>query len=348
MMSKENDVDVSEFHALTEVEELHKVIGSLQTKLRKATTKNITLTTAAREGAREAFTALGLPKTVPTPLAYKPGIGDPEVAVLHLSDWQTGKKTVSFDSNVAESRIKQLGKKLEIIANIERAAHPVDECWLLFGGDHVEGVTVFPGQAYEIDSTLFEQHARASRMLVELTRHASRIFKTVHIVHEDGNHGRIGRQGELPRGDNSDNFVYYAVNLQLQELIKSGRVVWHGSTNGWHSIFEIGNYKGLLVHGDEIKGFGGQTPAFGIAKKCTAWASGVIEPFNDVYMGHFHQPLVIPLPVGNHRVFLNPSIESDNIYAQEFVGANGYPGQRLNFVSPEKGEVTSERLLWLK
>src|SRR5665213_2722014 len=109
MMSKENDVDVSEFHALTEVEELHKVIGSLQTKLRKATTKNITLTTAAREGAREAFTALGLPKTVPTPLAYKPGIGDPEVAVLHLSDWQTGKKTVSFDSNVAESRIKQLG-----------------------------------------------------------------------------------------------------------------------------------------------------------------------------------------------------------------------------------------------
>ena len=64
-------------------------------------------------------------------------------------------------------------------------------------------------------------------------------------------------------------------------------------------------------------------------------------------MGHWHQPLVLPLPAKGARVFVNPSTESDNIYAHEFVGANGYPGQRLNFVEPVRGRVTSERILWL-
>ena len=342
------DVDTTEFRDLTELEELRKTLTSMQGELRRAKTKNVALTTAAREGAREAFTALGRPPEVPAPLVkHETSKKKPEVAVLHLSDWQVGKKTTSYDSDIAEERVKELGRKLEIITEIERTDHPVTECWLLYGGDHCEGVTIFPGQQWEIDSTLFEQHARASRMLVDLTRHAARIFDVVHVVHEDGNHGRIGRRGDLPAGDNVDNFIYHAVRLQLEDLIKKERVNWHGSSHGWHSIFEIGNYKGLLVHGDEIKGFGGQTPAFGISKKVTAWASGVIEPFQDCYMGHWHQPLVLPLPAKGARVFVNPSTESDNIYAQEFVGANGYPGQRLNFVEPVRGRVTSERILWL-
>ena len=63
-------------------------------------------------------------------------------------------------------------------------------------------------------------------------------------------------------------------------------------------------------------------------------------------MGHFHQPLVIPLAEGNRRIFVNPSLESGSIYAQEFVASAGYPGQRLHFVEPQKGRVTSERIIW--
>jgi hypothetical protein len=50
---------------------------------------------------------------------------------------------------------------------------------------------------------------------------------------------------------------------------------------------------------------------------------------------------------GRGRVFVNPSIESDSAYAKEFVAATGTPGQRLNFVDPERGRVTSERVIWL-
>ena len=36
-------------------------------------------------------------------------------------------------------------------------------------------------------------------------------------------------------------------------------------------------------------------------------------------------------------MFVNPSIESDSDFAKEIMGATGTPGQRLNFVDPDKG-----------
>ena len=42
------------------------------------------------------------------------------------------------------------------------------------------------------------------------------------------------------------------------------------------------------------------------------------------------------------------SPESDNGYAKEFVAAVGKPSQRLHFVDPARGRVTSEHTLWLE
>ncbi len=114
----------------------------------------------------------------------------------------------------------------------------------------------------------------------------------------------------------------------------------------WYQIFKIGNYNGLLVHGDEIKSFGGNTPAFGILRKVSAWSSGVIEPFHDCYMGHWHTPMSLTMSNGG-RIFVTGSPESHNEYAREFVAAVGRPSQRLHFIDPEKARVTSEHVLWL-
>lgn len=336
----------NEFELLTENENLRKTVGKLQGEIQKARSKQIQLLEAARGGAETAILALGRPPKVPSPKYRSAGDGKPEVAILHLSDWQVGKKTSSFDSDVAEKRIEQLGFVLEEITEIERGDHPVTECHLLLGGDFIEGVNIFPGQQWEIDSGLFEQTARASRMTTNLARHACQIFDKVHIWEEDGNHGRLGKRGEMPKGDNSDRFTYRDTRLELRDLENEGRIVWH-ERDGWYTLVKIGNYKLLLVHGDEIKQFGGNTPTHGIAKKVNAWAAGVTVPFHDCFMGHFHVPFVIPLAVGNRRVFVNSSIESDSVYAQEFCASNGYPAQRLVFVEPVRGRITSERLLWL-
>lgn len=337
--------DVSELENLTELEQVRRKAYRLEHDLRKAKARTEDLVIAAREGAREAGLIMGNPPEVKPPKADK-RTGKAEAALIHLSDWQVGKVTASFNSEVAKTRVEQLVNKLLRVTEVERADHPVRECHTMLGGDLPEGVSIFPGQQYEIDSGLFQQVFTCIGAVENFVRVQLANFEKVHVWAVYGNHGRIGKRGDHPREDNSDLFIAEVTRERLSEYEKSGRLVWH-AWERWYTVVKIGNYRALLVHGDQVKQFGGNLPAFGIARKVNAWASGVVEPFEDCYMGHFHQPLVLPLAAGHRRTFVNPSIESDSAYAQEFVAAVGTPGQRLNFVDPAKGRVTSERILWL-
>jgi hypothetical protein len=334
---------MKEFEDIRTRQELQKQVQSLTGALKRAKAATEGFYEAAREGARDGVVAAGKPKNVP---AYKPSKvkGKPEVAVLHLSDWQLGKETASYDSQVAVRRVETIVDRTLEIVEIERSHHPVRQIHVLLGGDLIEGVSVFPGQQALVDSSLMLQVSTAAGALGNLLRRFAAAFDEVVVHEEDGNHGRIGKRGDFPK-DNADNFTYSVARLHVQDLVDAKRLVWH-EREGWYTIAEIGNYRALLVHGDEVKSFGGNTPAFGIARKVASWAAGVLPEFTDCYMGHWHQPLVIPLPQGHRRTFVNPSLESGNVYAQEFVGSTGSPGQRLNFVEPVKGRVTAERILW--
>ena len=77
-----------------------------------------------------------------------------------------------------------------------------------------------------------------------------------------------------------------------------------------------------------------------------AWAAGVLEPFTDAYVGHFHTHMDLPLANGRHA-YVTGSLESGNEYAREFCGAFGTPSQRLHFIDMEKGRVVSEHPIYL-
>src|SRR6185312_3624384 len=337
--------DLSEFQALTELAELRRVTSDLQVKLRQAKASKEELIRAAHDGARDAAMILGNPPKVPRP-KRDARQGRAEVALLHLSDWQLGKRTYTYNSDVALKRVAMIGEKLVKLVEIERADHPVRECHNMLGGDLAEGASIVPGQACEIDSGLFPQSFKRAGAIEQLVRLQLETFERVVCREVDGNHGRLGRKGEAPREDNADLFIYREARERLSEYERAGRLEWHARER-FYQIVEIGNYRALLVHGDQIKQFGGNLPAFGIARKVGSWAAGVLPEFTDCYLGHFHQPMVLPLANGRGRTFVNPSIESDSVYAQEFVAASGTPGQRLNFVDPKAGRVTSERIVWV-
>jgi hypothetical protein len=338
--------NLEEFDHLAEIAELRKALQNTQANLRKAQTRTEDLMRAAQDGAREALIALGSPPPVKPPKRDQRRV-KPEVALLHLSDWQLGKVTESYNTEVALARIEQLGHKVVELTEIERAHHPVRECHIMLGGDLPENAGIFPGQGYEIDSGLFRQSSNCIGAVERLVRLQLSVFEKVHVWVVKGNHGRIGKKGEHPREDNADGFIAEQAYERLKFSADSSRLVWHDPKR-WYAVVEVGNYHPLLIHGDQIKSFGGNLPAFGIVRKVNAWASGVIPGFkDDCYMGHFHQPMVLPMPVGSRRTFVNPSTESDSAYAQEFIAAQGSPGQRLNFVDPDKGRVTSERIVWL-
>ena len=140
-----------------DVKELRNALYRLQKQLLKAKTKTEDLVEATHQAAYDAMLTMGPIKPVAEPKVAKGGKGKPEVALWHMTDWQGAKKTTTYNSNIMRKRVMEFAEKAVRITEIQRADHPVKECYILFGGDMVEGLFNFPGQAFEIDATLFDR-----------------------------------------------------------------------------------------------------------------------------------------------------------------------------------------------
>ena len=303
----------------------------------RAKRKNDDLVEAVYKAAKDAMLVQPRIKVKP----FKPTKrGKPEVALVHLTDWQAGKVSVSYNIETLRKRIAQMCDKVIQLTAIQRAHHPVNECVIVLGGDMVEGLTVFPGQQYEVEAHLFEQLFSVASIIEHAVHRLAENFSKVHVVCEYGNHGRIGRKGDMPSSDNVDLMAYKIASERCAHI---KHVTWQLSPD-WYQIARIGNYKLLVVHGDEIPSFGGQTPSYSILRKVNAWAT--FMDFHDCIMGHFHTPISLTMANGG-RIWVTGSPESDNQYAKSFVAAVGKPSQRLMFVDPAKGRVTCEYVCWL-
>lgn len=332
-------------------EELLEKVDDLQTSNRRlykqasdARQKGEAMIEAVYAAAKDAAEFVGHTKAVP-PVRDKRKDKQEEVALWHLTDWQGGKKTISYGLDVMDDRIQQYVEKAVVITDVMRSDHPVKHCIVLFTGDMVEGVSIFPGQVWELDGTLFEQMFRVSDRMEWVVRQALSIYETVDVICEWGNHGRLGKKGDgIKASDNVDRMCYEIVRTRLAN---EDRITNFQLSGDWYQHFTVGNYSAMAIHGDEIKGFGGNIPAYGILRKVNSWGSGVVPYFTDCYIGHYHQNMQLTLANGGN-VFMSGSTESDSAYAKEFVAATGMPSQRINFIDPEKGRVTYEAKIWLK
>ena len=252
--------------------------------------------------------------------------------------------TTSYNSEVMRERVMRFCEKAARITEIQRADHPVSHCVIAFGGDMVEGLFNFPTQAFEIDSTIFAQYVNVSRLEVDVVRYALSIYETVEVVAEWGNHGRIGsKRDAVPRSDNFDRMTY---ELSRQLLSGEKRLKWEDCPEDIQRI-EIGNYRALLCHGDEVGRNGFASPST-IVQHVNRWRSGAYPwPFRDVYVGHYHTHNEWAIANGEGAVYQTGSTESDNRYAGVMLAASAIPTQRLSFIDPERGRVTAQYKIWL-
>lgn len=333
----------AEHDLIEENERLKQANSRLFKQYTKARKNREEYLSVLRDTVRDAFDATEWSPPVPPPTRDSRRKKE-EAAVWHLTDWQGGKRTSSYDMAEMRKRVGVFTHKAAELTEIMRADHPVKHCTLLLGGDMIEGVSIFPGQVWELDGTLFEQVFEVADLIAWAVKQALQTYETVEVVGEWGNHGRLGKKGDgIKASDNMDRFTY---EIAKQSLKNEDRLVDFKIWDRWYQHFTIGNYRGLLVHGDEIKSFGGNTPSYGILRKANSWASGVVEPFRDVYIGHYHQQMMLQLANGG-AVYMTGSTESDNEYAREFVAAVSAPSQRLNFVDPERGRVSFETNIWV-
>jgi hypothetical protein len=327
----------------SDVKELRQAMLRLQKQLKQSKERNEDLVFATRQAAYDAMLTFGKIDPVPTTQIDKRKAKG-EVALWHMTDWQGAKKTASYNSEVMRKRVLEFAEKAVRITDIQRADHPVKEVVIAFGGDMVEGLFNFPSQAFEIDSTLFEQYVNVSRLCVDVVRFALANYEKVTVVPEWGNHGRIGsKRDNVPRSDNFDRMCY---ELAHQLLSGEKRLVWQDCPEDIQRI-EIGAYRALLIHGDEVGRNGFASPG-AIVQHANRWRSGSYPwEFRDVYIGHYHTHAEWAMANGLGSVYQTGSTESDNRYAGVMLAASATPSQRLHFIDPVKGRVTAAYKVWL-
>ena len=326
----------------TQITEQQKIIFTLQRQLAASKQKNEALVHATQKGAYEAMFALGKVPAVPVPTKDKRKARS-EIALVHTTDWQGAKVTPSYNSEVMKKRVMQLADKVIGLTELQRAHHPVKECVVMMGGDMVEGLFNYQAQLWQIDSSLFTQYTTVSRLMVDFVRVMLSNFETVKVRTKYGNHGRIGsKHSDVPREDNVDRMCYeFARGLLENEK----RLTWEDSAETITRV-EIGNYRALLMHGDELGRNGFASPSAWRAG-ANRWAAGAYDwDFSDIYLGHYHTDREEPIQ-GKGKIYWTGSTESDNRYARDSMAEGGDPSQRLHFIDPERGRVTAKYQIWL-
>lgn len=317
-----------------------------QRALAQAKAKSETLAAVTIQAAHDAVMSLGPIPPVPAPKADKRK--GAEVALWHLTDWQGAKVTTSYNTEVMRRRVAQFVEKAKHITDIQRKDHPVRECVIMLGGDMIEGLFNFPSQPFEIDSSLFVQYVNVSGLLAETVRAALADHERVRVVAEWGNHGRLGsKRDAVPRADNADRMTYELARQTLRaDRSISGRLTWDECPEDVQRV-EIGAYRALLMHGDEI-GRGGFASPMTIVRHADRWRSGAYPwAFRDIYVGHYHTHAEWPMANGEGAVYQTGSTESDNRYARDTMAASAKPSQRLHFVDPVRGRVSAQYKVFL-
>ena len=169
----EHEVKLAQLES--EIIELRKANLHLQSKLIKSKAKVDDLVEATIEAAHNAVINMGGIGNAQVPNLDKRKARE-AVALWHLTDWQGGKVTPSYDSKVMVTRVNEFVTKAHKLTEDYRKARPVKHCWILLGGDMLEGLFNYPDQLAHIDSSLFEMYVNVSKLLVETVQKALGFF----------------------------------------------------------------------------------------------------------------------------------------------------------------------------
>jgi hypothetical protein len=292
--------------------------------------------------ARDAANTLHIPPVKP-PKAVK-GLGSPEAAILTLADWQTGKTTPAYDSDIAAARVRRYFDLAARLIVENRA--PVVEAHIDLLGDLVEGEAIFPGQAHRIDASLYRQVFAVAQLLADGVRTIAAVVPHVCVKGVIGNHGAMG--GPVRREYHPEtNLDAMAYNIARMLVGDDPRISWDETLvpgeRAWYAVDVVLGRRWFLFHGDQVKSASLGIPWYGFQKRLLGWATSVAD-FEYAVSGHWH--VAVRQQVNRITHWGAGSTESGNTFAQEFLASGGQsPSQWLIFQG-HRG-IAAEHLLRL-
>lgn len=279
-------------------------------------------------------------QVVPEPPA-EPVAGKREIIWASISDVQLGtrvdlEKVGGLNQHDWTVFLRKLGAWEEaLVAAIRerRAAVPIEGVVVALLGDIVEGHNIFKGQAYELDLDVYKQVIHGASDFAQAFARVIATFPdlTFTLYGVGGNHGRVGAYGEAPFRCNFDLVLYHIIELRLAAL-KLPNVACH-FPESWFQVVETWDWTHLLVHGDDIKGWGG-LPFYGLQRAVAKYQQVLRRPVNYLHAGHHHSEACISSSLGD--AVINGNWIGANSFSKVIVEANT-PVQLIHGITEENG-----------
>lgn len=258
-------------------------------------------------------------------------------AILVLSDFQAGKKTASYDSDVFRRRLASLASPTRDLAEL----WGIETLHVFCLGDLVEGSVIYPGQAWHLDSPAFIQACRTvPEAIYNLIHDLLPSFRKVTVTDVPGNHGRAGpNRAGIPERDNFDSVAIAVLEALLKPEIDAKRIDFRACEDpNWWNHREVLGHGCLLVHGNQLS-----PTTHKLKQAMLGWhAAPEIPDFRFLLLGHWHQRTIVS--VNGLEARISPSLDSDCQFAMEKLQATSEPAQMLYVMHRKHGIVGEHEL----
>ena len=223
-----------------------------------------------------------------------------------------------YNFETFKERLGRLQDGLLKVLSFEMPNRNMENLKIFMLGDMVEGLNIYSSQPYDTELHLVDQMIKGVKEVSDFILSLSNVFKTVSIFGVPGNHGVPGgKHGGSPFDLNFDRLFYHFV----QERLSNNKNINFQIAREWFQVVEVMGWEFLLIHGDQIKGFGG-FPWYGWDKADSRYMRILNRPFSYLVSAHYHT--CVMQATANGERFCNGS----------FVGANNLTRAIMNSSSP--------------
>lgn len=288
-----------------------------------------------------------VPTREPVPVPKPPKLNgevETEDVVLCLSDLHYGEVVdpeetggiAVYNIDVAAARLEYtIDKAIRMAKEKLRGGYHLPHLHVFCLGDIVSGIIhdeLEISNEVQIVSQVLESAELLEAELIKLCQ----VFEKVTFIGVVGNHGRV-KQERYFKGKAINNYDYLVYSVVAKALKDQPNLTFKVPKSFWH-IEKVQGKRYLLMHGDVIRQWMGM-PWYGLQREYLKWralAESYVGGFDDLVIGHFHNPNIVTIQ--RDEIIVNGAFKGGDDYSLG-IGVACDPIQLMWGVHPVRGRT---------
>jgi hypothetical protein len=265
--------------------------------------------------------------------------------VVSWNDWQTGKAAGGGTAALAERLDAAYDGVAQRARELRKIGRDLGHLVILGGGDMIEGCSIFPNQAYEIDGDRRTQVRNTTAFILDGIDRLAPLFSRVTLLVVGGNHGENRLGGvRTTRHDNDDCAVFEHAALAVSRDKQLSHVDFSIAQDEPAKTIDVHGHILATTHGHAF----GKNVSGAVEQKAFRWYSGQAaghQPAGDAHVlvtHHFHHHA--SRDWGACQWVQTPAMDGGSPFFTDFSGQSAKPGMLSFVVTPEHRYVDAQVL----